>query len=349
MHRFDALKDASAQSSPQMLSRRAWLRRSAIACGGLAMCGWPAPVLADQPKKARVAITLDLEMSRNFPEWDDTQWDYEKGNLDAASKKYAVDAGRRVKARGGQIHYFCVGRVLEQPDISWLQELAKEGHPIGNHTYDHVYLLAKNPQEIQYRFQRCPWLIEGRTTKEVINENIRLATLALEDRAGIKNRGFRTPGGFSTGLSGREDLQQMLLDAGFTWVSSKYPSHDNTKPMEQPTDEVYDSIVNAQAAAQPFVYPTGLVEIPMSPISDIGAFRGGRWKLSWFLEAVRRSVAWTIENKAVFDFLAHPSCLGVIDPKFETIDLICDMVEQAGDDAQLVNLDQIASGRAIQK
>ena len=54
---------------------------------------------------------------------------------------------------------------------------------------------------------------------------------------------------------------------------------------KEPTREVYDGIVKAQAQAQPFAYPGGLIEVPMSPISDIGAFRNGRWKLEWFLEA----------------------------------------------------------------
>ena len=51
--------------------------------------------------KALVAITLDLEMSRNFPAWETTHWDYEKGNLDSATKEYTVEACRRVKERGG--------------------------------------------------------------------------------------------------------------------------------------------------------------------------------------------------------------------------------------------------------
>lgn len=185
-------------------------------------------------------------------------------------------------------------------------------------------------------------MIEGKSPAEVIHENIRLTTLALKQRAGIENRGFRTPGGFPSGLNGREDLQKMLLDLGFRWVSSLYPAHPNTRPKEKPTAAVYDSIVEAQAKAQPFVYPTGLIEIPMSPISDIGAFRTGRWKLEWFLEAIRRAVAWTIEQKAVFDFLAHPSCLGVVDPKFQAIDLICELVKAAGDEAEFADLDQIA-------
>src|SRR6476619_3799291 len=80
--------------------------------------------------KAQVAITLDLEMARNFPRWEDTHWDYEKGNLNQAAKDYAVNACHRVKKRGGVIHTFCVGQVLEQPNVDWLKAIAAEGHPV---------------------------------------------------------------------------------------------------------------------------------------------------------------------------------------------------------------------------
>lgn len=326
-------------------SRRRWLQTAAACCAGSAFefhLLQRNSLQAAERGKAQIAITLDLEMSRNFPRWQDTHWDYEKGNLDAATKRYAVEAGRRVKAHGGRIHYFCVGRVLEQSDVTWLAGLADDGHPIGNHTYDHVNVLARQAPELQFRFQRAPWLVEGRTPAEVIRENIRLTTIALKQRIGVDNRGFRTPGGFATGLSGREDLQRMLLEAGFAWASSKYPTHANTKPMEEPTEAVFDSIVAAQAQAQPFIYPTGLIEIPMSPISDIGAFRTGRWTLKSFREAIRRAIAWAVETRSIFDFLAHPSCLGVVDPDFEVIDQICEQVEAAGDAAELVDLDDIA-------
>jgi len=330
------------------LPRRAWLRSAAGLClGGIAGTGTglrAAPVRARE--KAQIAITLDLEMSRNFPRWEDTHWDFEKGNLDEATKKYATRAGERVQARGGRIHYFCVGRVLEQPDVLWLEQIAQAGHPVGNHTYDHVNLLARQTAELQFRFQRAPWLIEGRSIAEVIRDNIRLTTLALKERTGIVNRGFRTPGGFAAGLSGREDLQKLLLELGFTWVSSLYPAHANTRPKEKPDAAVLSSIVEAQVKAQPFDYPTGLIEVPMSPISDIGAFRTGQWKLEWFLDAVRRAVNWTIERRAVFDFLAHPSCLGVVDPQFQTIDLICDLVQAADGSAEFADLDQVAESSA---
>ena len=328
------------------LTRRDWLQATSGLClGGLSLstqCQSALAIPGANSAKARIAITLDLEMSRNFPRREDTHWDYEKGNLDEAAKKYSVAVARRVKECGGRVHFFCVGRVLEQPDVNWLQEIAEEGHPIGNHTYDHVNVLAQSSQELQFRFQRSPWLIEGRSLSELIQENIRLTTSALKQRTKIENRGFRTPGGFTMGLSGREDLQQMLLDLGFKWVSSLYPQHANTDPGVKPTEAVYGSIVEALVRAQPFVYPSGLVEIPMSPISDIGAFRTGQWKLEWFLEAIRRAIAWTIDNKATFDFLAHPSCLGVVDPQFKSIDLIGELVTAAADAAEFVDLDQIA-------
>ena len=50
--------------------------------------------------KALIAISLDLEMSRNFPTWETTHWDYEKGNLNDETKNYTTAACKRVKAAG---------------------------------------------------------------------------------------------------------------------------------------------------------------------------------------------------------------------------------------------------------
>ena len=326
------------------LSRRNFLHGSAAALGTLLVAN---PLLAQENtrrKQALVAISLDLEMARNFPNWEDTHWDYEKGNLNDVAKKYALEAARRVKAAGGVIHFFLVGSALEQEDVSWLKEIADMGHSIGNHTYDHVYVLAQKPDEIQFKFKRAPWLIEGRKVSDVIRENIRLTNVALKSRLGIDAAGFRTPGGFANGLSGREDIQKILLELGFKWVSGKYPAHPNSEPPgTEPTAAIFDGIVKAQAAAQPFVYPTGLIEIPMAPISDIGAFRNGKWKLEHFLHATRLSLESVIAQGAVFDFLSHPAVLSAKDPEFRTIDLICDVVKKAGDRARIVSLDTIAA------
>ena len=323
------------------IPRRQFLAGS-LAAGLVATTAHGATTARKDKPKAQIAITLDLEMSRHYPRRGLTEWDYQKGNLDQPTKEYAVKAGQLVKKRGGVLHYFCVGRVLEQPDVSWLQQLAELGHPIGNHTYDHVNLRATTPAMAQFRFQRSPWLVKGKTVPEILRENIRLTTIALKERAKIDVNGFRTPGGFRDALNGREDLQQLLLEQKFSWVSSKYPRHAYGKPKEQPTEDVYQSIVDAQQQAQPFRYPSGLIEIPMSPISDVGAFRSTYWKLDYFLEAITRAVRAVIARGQVFDFLAHPSCLVVEDPEMKTIERIMDLVADAGDRAEIVGLDTIA-------
>ncbi len=323
-------------------TRRGFLASSTAM--GLTMAG-PAAIAGATPTRDRalIAITLDLEMSRNFPTWEDTHWDYEKGNLDTATKRYAVESARRVKARGGVIHFFAVGRTMEQEDVGWLREIAAQGHSVGNHTYDHVNVKATRPEDIQFRFRRAPWLIEGKSPSEVIASNIRLAELALKHRLGIAPAGFRTPGGFNNGLADRPDLQAMLRKIGYSWVSSKYPAHPIAATAGKPPDEkVMAGILAAQRQAQPFVYSSGLIEVPMSPISDVTAFRTGRWPLESFLQAIGAGVDWAIENRAVFCFLAHPSCLGVVDPSFRTIDLICERVRMAGDRAMITDLDAIA-------
>jgi peptidoglycan/xylan/chitin deacetylase (PgdA/CDA1 family) len=328
------------------LGRRRFLQTVAAGAVSTALSS-PVTVRCAESKpvrrKAQIAITLDLEMSAQYPRSGMTEWNFQKGNLDEPTKQYSVDAARLVKQFDGRLHFFCVGRVLEQPDVEWLQGIAAAGHPIGNHTYDHVYVLARKPEETQFRFRRAPWLVKDMSAAEIISTNIRLTTAALKERAGIEVNGFRTPGGFYSALDGREDVQTMLQDAGFTWTSSKYPQHLSGEIGKPPSEEVYESIVDAQVAAQPYRYPTGLIEIPMSPISDVTAFRSKKWNLEWFLEATRRNVNWAIENGGVFDFIAHPSCLVVEDPKLETIRLMCEMVKAAGDRAEIVTLDRIAA------
>lgn len=326
----------------RLLTRRRFFT-STVAAGMGSLVG-EAPAFAEHADadRALIAITLDLEMSRNFPGWGDTHWDYEKGNLNEETKKYTALACQRVKAAGGVLHCFVVGRVFEQENTTWLKDIAAAGHPIGNHTYDHVNVLAKKPEDVQFRFRRAPWLIDGKEPRDVIRDNIRLTTAALKARVGVEPAGFRTPGGFANGLADRPDVRQLLRDLGFRWVSSKYPAHPVGEPGQEPSPAVCDAILKAQEAAQPFVYPGGLIEVPMSPISDIGAFRNCRWKLEWFLRAIRQGVEWAIEHRAAFDFLGHPSCLYVTDPEFRAIELICELVKKAGKRAALVDLGTIA-------
>ena len=331
--------------SQNLLSRRQFLSTTAVASGGLLLgkhLAAQTPGQTAATDKALIAISLDLEMARNFPKWEDEHWDYEKGNLNHETKKYSIEASRRVKAHGGIIHFFLVARALEQENVDWLKEILAMGHRIGNHTYDHVYVRAKTLDEVQYIFKRAPWLVEGKKPLEVVRENIRMASAAIKARLGIVPAGFRTPGGFADGLIPTPDVQQIFLDLGFKWISCKYPAHPYGNPGQPVTQETFDGIVKAQNDAQPFIYPNGLIDIPMSPISDIGAFRNGKWKLAEFLKAIRLGVEWAIENRAVYDFLSHPAVLYAKDPEFKSIELICDLVKKAGERAAIVDLDTIA-------
>src|SRR5207249_6081988 len=88
----------------------------------------PAHTLAADRDKALIAITFDLEMSIHYPTWDQMEWNFRKGDLDTAAKKYTIDAARLVKERGGRMHDFLVARVLEQQDVDWLKEMIRDGH-----------------------------------------------------------------------------------------------------------------------------------------------------------------------------------------------------------------------------
>lgn len=344
-----SLSRVIAQDHSVRTSRRDWLRSATAmsVCGSIASTALDHRRLnAAESNKALVAITFDLEMSANFPTREVTHWNFEKGNLNDETKRYSVEAARRVKRAGGVLHFFAVGQVFEQPSVEWLNEIVREGHPVGNHTYDHVNVTATDVKDLQFRFQRAPWLLRGQSAGDAIRENILLTNKAMKTRLGTEPVGFRTPGGFANGLHEHPAIRAMLKEFGFHWVSSLYPPHPNTQPMQEPSTAIIDAIVAAQTKAQPFGYPDGLIEIPMSPISDIGAFRTGQWKLAWFLRAVQQSLEWAIENRAVFDFLAHPSCLYVVDPEFKSVDLICDIVGKAGNKAALVDLTTIARRHA---
>jgi peptidoglycan/xylan/chitin deacetylase (PgdA/CDA1 family) len=329
------------------IHRRQFIVTTAAASTGL---GTARKMLSGEDKvepagadgKALIAITMDCEMSRHYPTWGTMHWDYEKGNLNEPTKEYIVEACRRVKAKGWVMQSFVVGKAFEQENVDWMKEVVANGHPVGNHTYDHVNVWTKKAKDCQFRFRRCPWLVEGMTASEVIMENIRLTKQAMEHRIGASPVGFRTPGGSGAGLIGRPDVQQIMLDSGFSWVSSMAKSVP-VKPKE-PTQEDFERVAQAQSESQPFVYPSGLIEIPMSPLGDVASFRRekDKWKLDDFLKMIEASVTWVIQHGAVFDLLTHPSIMYVEDPEFRAYELICDMINQAKDRAAIVGLDAIA-------
>jgi hypothetical protein len=58
---------------------------------------------------------------------------------------------------------------------------------------------------------------------------------------------------------------------------------------------------------------------------------------------VRLGVEWAIENRGVFDLLTHPSVLYPSDPEFKVFNLVCDLVEKAGDRAMIADIGTLAA------
>ena len=326
----------------QMLNADAHTHFVARTAGSAASESESQRVLAADWSKALVAITFDLEMSMHYPIWDQMEWNYEKGLLDKASIDYTVEAARRVKASGGRMHDFVVARVTEEEDVDWLQQLHAEGHHFGNHTYDHVYIRATKLEDIQPRFRRAPWLVYGKEPSQIIRENIELAERAVRTRLGFSLEGFRAPGGFAYGIETRPDVQLMLMSLGYDWVCTKYPKHPITPRGGKPTAEIIRGIVESQKAAQPFVYPSGLIEVPASPVTDVVTFRACGWSLADFKQIIRECLDWAIDNRAAFDFTCHPSVSNVVDPGFETLEMVLETIRKAGDRVAVVDLGTLA-------
>lgn len=331
------------------MSRRRFLTASAttVASAALAPVRGVGQETAAAPRrfpKAQIALTVNLEMSRNFPTPLETRWDFEKGNLDEANKRYAAELGRLLKKRGALGTFFVVGQVLEHENVDWLAEIRDQGHVIANHTYDHVNMTGAKPEDLQFRFRRAPWLVEGRTAEQVVEENIRMTNSALRHRLGIQRvRGFRSSNEFDTGLDAMPKAQEMLKRLGFDWVGTKYSYNAvRVRPLERASEEIFAAVAASQTRTQPYVYPSGLVELPKSALSDVVAFRTGRWGIGDFLEATRRAVEWAIEHRAFFSFSPHSSVQVVVDPEFRVVQMICDLVAKSPDRAELVTFDQVA-------
>ena len=300
---------------------------------------------------ALIVISLDLEMAAGYPVKGKPRhtypWDYEKGNLNEETKQYTVEACRRVKAHDGVLHAFVVGRVFEQRDVGWLKGIHEQGHPLGNHTYDHVRITATNPGRLQYRFQRSPWLIDGQQPLEAVADNIRLCEIAMQHRLGVKPNAFGAPYGFADGIASHEDLQKLMLSLGYEFVTCKYAAVPDL-PLQKLEEQHFRAIEDSVEQHQPFYYPTGLLELPYVPVTDVGAFRGRNWTLDEYVHAIRRSIRRAIELRAVYNWCSHPSVLYVEDPEFRVIEAICEEVKASNGKAMIVDR-STAAARAMRQ
>ena len=185
-------------------------------------------------------------------------------------------------------------------------------------------------------------MIAGKQPLEVVAENIRLCDVAMQNRLGVKPRAFGAPYGFAEGIAGREDLQELILSLGYWFITSKYSVVPDL-PNENLQVEHFRAIADSVARHQPYYYPTGLLELPYVPVTDVGAFRSRNWTLDEYVRAIRRCVRRAIELRAVYNWCSHPSVLYVEDPEFRIIEAICEEVKASNGKAMLVDRNAAAA------
>ena len=189
---------------------------------------------AEQP--ALVAITLDLEMSRNFPVWEATEWDYEKGNLNAETKRYTVEVCRRVKAEAAwYTRSPSVGSASNQTS-SGCDRLPRTAPRRQSHLRP-CERQAMRLDGHQARFRRSRgW--PRRTPADLIAENIRLWTIALKDRCGSTWLVFALPAAMPTGWPIGPTCRKCFSRKGSVGRAASIPNTRSERLANRPTAEV---------------------------------------------------------------------------------------------------------------
>jgi peptidoglycan/xylan/chitin deacetylase (PgdA/CDA1 family) len=267
-----------------------------------------------------VALMLCVEMCSNFPYWSST-WDDRKGAIDADTKRYIAQLSSRAHELQIPLHFIVLGSSLEDPDIDYLLRARDHGHVFGNHTYSHLFVKARTIPSLQAVYQKQPWRANGRAPLQIIRDEIHQTTLAIRERLGVAPAGLRTPGGFATALHDAPELQQVLLEEGFSWASSHYHL-----PITQTRRPDADSVAAAVRASvdelQPYHYAGGLLEIPTAGMSDVWAFRVLDLDRSGWLNACRAALDRTREIGGFLVIDTHPAVLAARDPFCDTLALV---------------------------
>jgi peptidoglycan/xylan/chitin deacetylase (PgdA/CDA1 family) len=287
-----------------------------------------APCANPQPG-FMVSITYDVEMNTNFPDWLSV-WDDRKGKLDDATQAYILKLLDIVRPYGAKLQFYILGSSLESANVGFLDRIIAEGHSVGNHTYHHVNIRAQTVSELQTVYAEQPWRAGDRSPFQIIEDEIVQTGDALAIRYGKRPVGFRAPGGFEIGLNGALEIQTLLKDLGFPYVSTLYR-----------TEQLYPAPSAAERRAlieenvrslQPFRYPNGLLELPMMGISDIDAFRVRHLSLSEWLDSAKAALCVARAEGLVLSLIMHPSVLAVRDPDGETLKLVLREIYGSGED-----------------
>jgi peptidoglycan/xylan/chitin deacetylase (PgdA/CDA1 family) len=241
------------------------------------------------------------------------------GRLDDRTLEYMLDLAALAEQADFRLQYYLLGQTLEHaPGVP--RELLTGGHALDQHTYSHHPLTSDDRAEI------C--------------RQITATNCLFEETLGFRPLGLRGPGGYRHGLEGLTDVQQIILDAGLTFVSTHY----STKAPTGPYDVVADK--NAYMALkhlQPRRYQTGLLELPIMGYSD----------RHWFDNQGRDLAGWIKHLQDCLDFAydmggrvylpcAHPDTCSRHDPGLQTLPALIEHARRKHEPVLFVTHRQVA-------
>lgn len=275
-----------------------------------------------------VSLTYDVEQCTNFPYWSSV-WDHRKGALDGESWRYVARLADMAAAEGAPVQWFVLGSTLQEVD-SEIWELLSGGGAVGNHTFRHVNVRARDFDDLQIAYRTDPALRSGFAMPlDAIRSEIETTSEWIERRTGRRPAGFRTPGGFSEGLRDHPEVCEVLRAAGFHYVSShyRYPCTASPRPS---MGELEQAMRWSLSHLQPYRYSDGLLEIPMMGISDIWAFRVLDLEREEWIRLLEVGIKHAAAEGLLFSILMHPPVLACRDPHAATLRRVLDKTISLG-------------------
>jgi peptidoglycan/xylan/chitin deacetylase (PgdA/CDA1 family) len=186
--------------------------------------------------RCAIALSYDLEMCAGYaPDG------INHGRIMRSVQLYTLDLCRTAAEFGVSLHFFYVCNGLDGADPAYLHEITRSGHVIDSHTYSHQGVAVATPQ--------------------LLDEELKKANRLLLEKLGITSTILRGPYGYKEGWKNLPaENRQVVLQNGFRYLSGEY------------SDVVYGQDwsfwVNSPERDLPYLYPEGLMEIPLQGWTD---------------------------------------------------------------------------------
>lgn len=211
-----------------------------------------------------------------------------------------------------QVHFFALGfGVLHYPDL--LKQVVESGFALDSHLHTHRVKLIDEYNSVY---------------EELLTAEHLLCSI------GAHLQGVGATGMYPKALDGREDVQGLLVERGYQWVSSRFN-------LEQTLEQL-----------QPYRYANGLLELPCAGWSDMTFFYYYKDRpalpeysvpehtLPHLIAQVKTLISRAARQGLVYAIDLHPAVLAKHDPGMEFLPAVAEHARREG--VELADLRTIA-------